>query len=220
MLVFLISPYALAKTPRGQKRFKSYPQASKVFWSDLYPNGGVSLYCGSQFKGKKTIAGEEVNIEHVFPAYWIVQNIGCGSRKECQRHSRKFKRAEADLHNLFPSEKSINQYRGNYLFSLIPGEAREFGDCDFEVDKRRQVVEPREDVRGDIARAVLYMMDTYGFTLNKVNMIEGRPIDPEDRAVMMKHLEEWNVQDPPSSSEKAKNELILKIQGTRNIYIK
>jgi len=64
---------------------------------------------------------------------------------------------EADLHNLYPALASINRARSNYVFGEIPGEPREFGDCDFERDRDRRVAEPRPIAHGNVARAIFYM---------------------------------------------------------------
>jgi deoxyribonuclease I len=38
---------------------------------------------------------------------------------------------------------------------MIPGEKREFGACDVEIERRK--IEPRPEIRGDIARTYMYM---------------------------------------------------------------
>lgn len=43
-----------------------------------------------------------------------------------------------------------------------PGEDRIFGTCDFEFESDE--AEPKEDIRGDIARIYFYMKQTYGLT--------------------------------------------------------
>ena len=66
---------------------------------------------------------------------------------------------EADLYNLQPTIGEINQQRQNFKMSIIPGEKRNFGKCDFEVQNK--FVEPSPNIRGDIARTYFYMADTY-----------------------------------------------------------
>jgi deoxyribonuclease-1 len=62
---------------------------------------------------------------------------------------------EADLYNLQPSIGEVNQLRANYSMAMIPGETRAFGPCDLEIEDRK--IEPRPDIRGDIARTYFYM---------------------------------------------------------------
>ncbi len=66
-----------------------------------------------------------------------------------------FRYMEADLHNLQPAIGEVNGLRSNYSMAMIPGEKREFGKCDVEIEGSK--VEPRPDIRGDIARTYMYM---------------------------------------------------------------
>ncbi len=108
------------------------------------------------------------------------------------------------MHNLYPSRKDINYSRGSYAFALLKGEKRRFGQCDFELDQRRRRVEPRPASRGNIARAMFYMHDTYGLTIY---------------AKQGNLLKQWHRQDPPDAEEQRRNNAIEKIQGTRNKFI-
>ena len=51
--------------------------------------------------------------------------------------------------NLFPS-REVNGDRSNYSMAVLPGESREYGDCDVEIQSRK--IEPRPSIRGEIAR--------------------------------------------------------------------
>jgi deoxyribonuclease-1 len=70
-----------------------------------------------------------------------------------------FRFMEGDLHNLEPAIGEINGLRFNYSMAMIEGEARQFGACDVEIADRK--IEPRPEIRGDIARIYLYMDTSY-----------------------------------------------------------
>ena len=89
----------------------------------------------------------------------------CGKRHQCRSNSKKFSLIEADLHNLYPSRTDVNKARSNYPFTVIRGEQRSFGSCDFEFDERARTAEPSPEARGRIARAMLYMSDEYDLYL-------------------------------------------------------
>ena len=179
-----------------------YDTARPLFWSKLYPDGGETLYCGKEFAGRR---GRQFNVEHVFPMSWAIRKLKCGTRSECRERSAAFNRIEADLHNLYPSLKNINDARGSFRFGVIAGEKRRFGKkCDFEVNFRGRVVEPRETVRGEIARAMFYMKETYDLEIFR-----------KQGQLLLK----WHEQDPPSAGEKKRNERIEQIQGNRNKFI-
>ncbi|MEZ5594697.1 MAG: endonuclease [Gammaproteobacteria bacterium] len=135
---------------------------------------------------------------------WVTKELNCGTRRECRRNSERFNRIEADLHNLFPARTDINDDRGSFPFGMVKGEARKYGSCDFEVDFKRRQAEPRPAARGDIARAMFYMADTYGFTIFRR---QG------------KLLARWHREDPPSALERRRNDRIEQLQGTRNPFI-
>lgn len=184
-----------------QTGIPDYEHAREIFWSELYPKGGKTLYCGTSFSGQYR---QGINIEHVFPMSWVTNALDCGRRKECRTNSQRFNQIEADLHNLFPSRKDVNDARSSMRFGLIKGEKTWSGGCDFEIDRSRRVVEPRPAARGEIARAMFYMKETYGLVIfNKLGQ----------------QLQTWNKQDSVSKHEKQRNDLIERLQGTRNMFI-
>ena len=85
--------------------------------------------------------------------------------------------------------------------TIIEGEEREFGKCDVEIKRRR--VEPREEVRGEIARTYMYMDSVY----------PGKGITSKKNRSM---FEEWNRSDPVDEWECERARKIEKIQGNRN----
>lgn len=212
LIAVLLSPLSCAEQEQKQQAIdkpeqsqsigpKDYDRARPVFWKQLYRRGGKTLYCGEGFG-----AGYQrgLNIEHVFPMSWVTKTLNCGRRKECRQNNRQFNRIEADFHNLFPSRKDVNDARGSYRFGDIKGEKVWSGDCDFEVDQRRRVAEPRTAARGEIARAMFYMAERYDLKIFR------------KQAELLKR---WNQQDQPSKDEQRRNDLIERIQGNRNPYI-
>lgn len=191
----------LAGAWADQTRIPDYEAARKLFWGEVYRQGGETLYCGKAFS-----AGDHrgVNIEHIFPMSWVTNALDCGTRDQCRNSDPRFNRIEADLHNMYPALTAINDARGSASFGMIDGEKREYGSCDFELDQRHYTVEPRDTVRGEIARAMFYMHDEYGL---------------EIRPRQGKTLKRWNQDDPPSADEKRRNDLIEKLEGKRNPYI-
>lgn len=200
MRVVLISFVALvllaAPGWAGQTAIEDYGEARPIFWAGVYPDGGETLYCSQEFDDR-----DGLSIEHVFPAAWMREVFDCPSRDRCRATEPGFNRMEADLHNLYPARRTINQARGSFPFGTVPGEEHLEPGCDFEVDR---VAEPRPAARGEIARAVLYMADAYGAEL------------PEGQRALM---QAWDAADPPTAGEVARNERIFALQGTRNRFI-
>jgi deoxyribonuclease-1 len=190
----------------GQHVIPDYATAQRSFFWKLYVNGGKDLYCNVPF-----VPGQRLTVEHVYAADWIADQFDCTNRK-CGHPV--YKRAEADLHNLWPALGAINSSRGKKLFGEIPGERRTLplsmasgSTCDYERTTGREgrdaVVEPRRAVRGDIARSLFYMHVEYELDLKG----------------MLPMLKRWNVADPPNTHERWRNNEIEKLQAIRNRFI-
>ena len=66
---------------------------------------------------------------------------------------------QADMYNLFPAIGSVNAVRSNKQYSELPGSESTFGSCPAKVDGNR--FEPPDRAKGQVARAALYMADSY-----------------------------------------------------------
>jgi deoxyribonuclease-1 len=179
----------------------AYVQALRDLWGKVYAGGGVELYCGDRFDRE---SGRGLNAEHVYPMGWVTRELRCGDRNRCRRTSPEFNQIESDLHNVYPALPAMNSARGSLPYADIPGEAREFGACDFEKDDRGRRVEPRPPVRGEIARAMFYMHSTYDL-----------PIYSRQAETLLR----WHREDPPDAEERRRNDAIERIQGRRNPFI-
>ena len=167
---------------------------------------------------KSESRAERAEAEHVMPASFFGGGRACWTQPLCTDSDGKafdgreccleidpvYQRAHNDLHILFPSVGEVNGDRSSRVFGEISGEARAYGSCDVEIDFDADVVEPAEGVRGDIARAYLYMSETYGVDLSSA-----------DRAM----FEAWSKADPPDRWEKDRNERVAQQQGNSNRFI-
>jgi len=158
-----------------------------------------------------------VEWEHIVPAYNFGKDRECWKKEDCEWNGKKlrgrkccsatdpvFREMEADLHNLVPAPGEINNDRGHFDFGLIEGEKRNYGQCDFEVDFKKNVAEPRESIRGDIARIYLYMEWQWAI-----------PIKEDTKKLYL----EWHEKDPADAFEIRRNEVIDRIQGRKNPFI-
>ena len=203
---------------------------SKKYLAKVYKDNPITLYCGCFFKGKTpefsscgyipkkdNKRANRIEWEHVVPAYvfgiffseWTVGHPKCvkkngkkyKGRKCASKVNREFKRMEADMFNLFPAIGEVNGLRSNYPMTIIEGEERQFGKCDVEI--KRGKVEPRDEVRGEIARTYMNMDSVY----------PGKGIISNQNRSM---FEEWNRSDPADEWECERTRRIEKIQGNRN----
>ena len=174
-------------------------------------------------KGKINPRTQKTEIEHIVAAHAFGQSFSewrnpksipkCHKKngkflspRKCAATNKEFSRMEADMYNLWPAIGEINAARSNFRMAIIPGEKREFGSCDIEIENRK--IEPREEVRGIIARAFLYMDRVY----------PGRGV-LQRQGGTRKMIEEWNTKYPPTPFEKKWALQIMKLQGNCQPFI-
>jgi len=123
-----------------------------------------------------------------------------------------------DLFHLRPSEVGVNSTRGNLDFDNggepVPDAPDSFVDGDS--------FEPRDAVKGDIARGILYMAVRYdgddGYADLEPNDSVGNGSAPFIGRLSV--LLEWHAQDPPDAGEQARNDVIYdQYQHNRNPFI-
>ncbi|KAK7329703.1 hypothetical protein VNO77_23878 [Canavalia gladiata] len=133
-----------------------------------------------------------------------------------------------DLHNIRPADVNVNSSRGNKYYGecitssitcLRP--ANKEAALDTEADKERWA--PPMQVRGDIARALMYMAVCYGFQQpgGSPGLVLSDTPNVENREMgLLSALLKWNKVDPPSREEKLRNERICKLyQHNRNPFV-
>ncbi len=191
----------------GQRTYATYEDARRIFWKKLYPAGGTELYCGISFDADRVSAvpGEKLSVEHVFPADAIAETEpGCTNRT-CQ--VGRVQRAMADLQNLWPALQKVNSSRGRIRFGTLPQTVKprfpEFCPSFRRGIGTQAVVEPRDEVKGDVARSLVYMHFVYGLPL-------------EDAVSDRDLLIDWMAMDPPDNDEVRRNAMIDRLQGTAN----
>ncbi|SEQ44654.1 Endonuclease I [Lentzea xinjiangensis] len=123
-----------------------------------------------------------------------------------------------DVHHLRPEDVSVNADRGNKDFdnggtarSEAPGN---YGDADSW--------EPRNAVKGDVARMLFYMAVRYegtdGFANLELNNSVSNGTAPYHGKLPV--LLQWHQQDPPDAFEKRRNQVIYdSFQRNRNPFI-
>ena len=137
---------------------ENYDEISEnIFWNDLYPGGGWSLYCGYRFENSFGVNEDYLFvIEHIYPINQMLDFLNCKSRRQCRlKKNLKFIRMEADMQNLYPVWQDASIARRDMSFGIIEGEDWRFKNCDFE--RSLKFVEPRPLARGNISRSIFYM---------------------------------------------------------------
>ena len=190
----------------GQRSFQTYDEARRVFWRKLYPEGGTELYCGATFDGaRQNPVSQALSVEHAYPADAIAETEPTCTNRTCS--VTRVQRAMADMQNLWPAFQRVNSSRSRLRFGTLANEnTRRFTDfCpDFERSSgATAVVEPRDEVKGDLARSLVYMHFVYGLPLENA---------VADKGLLLS----WMRDDPPDTEEMRRNAIIDALQGTPN----
>jgi endonuclease I len=151
-----------------------------------------------------------MNTEHVYP-----QAKGATSGTN----------AHSDMHHLYPTRIAVNEARGDKPFAEIPDPQTQKWFINNQVftsiptqtierysESAANSFEPRESVKGDIARSVFYFYTVYRSQANDA--------DPNFFALQRGTLCQWTYQDPVDAFELEKTWLIAKYQdGKPNPFV-
>lgn len=127
----------------------------------------------------------------------------------------------SDQYNLFPvTFDDANAHRLNYPLGEVENATYTYLDSKFGTDANGlQVYEPRDQHKGDAARAIFYMATSYnGISGNNWGLpdyISSLIQYGQDQDV----LKAWHWQDPPDAWEIARNDFLDSLQGNRNPFV-
>ncbi len=160
--------------------------------------------------------GDCYNREHAFPQSWF----GSGAPMK------------TDLHHVFPTDGYVNGRRSNNPYGETNGEAyksandfSKLGACTYP-GYMGKVFEPNDDYKGDVARAIFYMVTCYEEQLPDwySSYTESHPVldgtsYPALTQWQLNMLMEWAKADPVSEKEINRNNAIYDIQHNRNPFV-
>lgn len=194
----------------------------------------IDIYCGCKYDERKEVdfascgytpqkdnkRAHRIEWEHVVPAEafgqsfpeWrnghpeCVDNKGKSfkGRKCAEKVNPEYRLMQADMYNLYPAVGEVNGMRSNYSMAMIPGGQYRFGECTTKIEDRK--IEPRPEVRGEIARTYMYMERAYpghGIISNKNEKL----------------FQAWDKADPVDEWECERASQIAKIQGNINMVV-
>ena len=197
--------HAASKAAHRPIGYGQTDEAMKDIYRDpAAPSNILLFYTGRSQHADLWVSGDSQNgwnREHVWP-----QSRGVGSFP-----------MKSDLHNLKPTDASVNQRRGNLNFDVGGNPEGEAPGTFLDGDS----FEPRDDVKGDVARALFYMDVRYAGTngepdlelVDDVTTTGGHTIG--DLCTILA----WHEADPPDMAEIENNDDIATVQGNRNPFV-
>ncbi|WP_424210754.1 endonuclease I family protein [Streptomyces sp. BI20] len=168
-------------------------------------NNVILLYSGrSQAKSTNGGGANDWNREHV----WAKSHGDFGTATG----------PGTDLHHLRPEDVSVNSTRGNKDFDLGGSPVSEAPGSRTDADS----FEPRDAVKGDVARMLLYMAVRYEGGDGWPNLEPNDKVNNGSAPAMgrLSVLRQWNRQDPPDAFEQRRNDVIFQTyQHNRNPFV-
>lgn len=187
---------------RARDELYGWEQSTVGALCGMYTDYCVTLQAGDPSAEASRLG---INAEHVWPQ-------SMGAREEPLR---------SDLHHVFPAREQVNSSRGNLPFGEVPdGQADAWyrgsdsqsstpeAGIDGWSERGAGRFEPREDRKGDVARAVFYVVAMYP-----------EQIEPSFFRTMQTALLAWNRADPPDERERQRSAWIASLQGTENPFV-
>ncbi|WP_372964327.1 endonuclease [Marinobacter sp.] len=165
------------------------------FWGNLYSEGGTSFFCNTPFKTK----GFMMTDGHIYPLADIRTALDCGTNSQCKQDNR-YRQIASDLHNMVPVRNRLEMRRRTARYENL-GETIAMDECG--IRESHLFFEPPERIKGDVARTMAYMADTYGLP-----WLGSPPV-----------FKDWSRLDPPDDQELTRHRRIAEIQGNENPFV-
>lgn len=222
-LSLVIFSSAFAGGPRTFSEAKVVAKQEIFFDQASGPEG--ELYCGCQWKWvgksggrvdaescgyevrKQQARGERTEWEHIVPAWTFGHQRQCwqnGGRKNCVATDPVFRAMEADLFNLYPSVGEVNGDRAHFNYGMVSGVPQQYGQCATRIDFTSRTAEPRDEVKGLVARTTFYMFDRYNLNMSR-----------QQQQVLIA----WSKQYPITPWERERNDRIAGVVGHPNPFV-
>ena len=210
LLQFLRQDYSVTNS-------RSYSSARDAMFDDIDGASGTitCVYTGYavSFSNRQDAQSKGFNTEHTWPQSFYDQSSPM----------------RTDIHHLFPTRSDVNSARSNYDFDEIPDQQTNRWyrlavnqstipgsniDEWSEVDNNR--FEPREDHKGNVARAMFYFWAIYQTNSSVVN-------DNTDNEAFFNRMKDvlltWHDADPVDATEVARSNAIASVQGNQNPFV-
>ena len=163
-----------------------------------------------------------LEFEHLFPMAHAKHHFSCWNKsvcinskgKEfkgrlcCREVDPKFNALEAELYNLQPEIGTVNKVRNAYKFTEFSNKEKrilkKYRNVPLYIDFKKKRVEPRDEVKGLVARANLFVAKKHNIRLSRQQL------------QLFNH---WNKIYPPSKKEILWARQVAKVVGYENPFI-
>lgn len=191
-----------------------YSSARRAMYSYVDAESDGKVYCvytGFNQPSESTTFLDPINAEHTVPQSFF------GSSDPMQ----------SDIHHLFPTHGSVNSSRSNNPLGEIADTSTDVwytvnttntglttsssiptSNIDAYSESRSNIFEPKEDHKGNAARAIFYFYTMYPTQAGSITSVGD-----------MNTLYQWHLDDPVDDQERTRNNRAAERQGNYNPYI-
>jgi endonuclease I len=203
----IFSHTSLGYSNVGPEQFQKTDNLSGKVW-DIYSS---QSYTFSQNKGEYHGEGDCWNKEHLLPQ-------GFFSEQEPMR---------SDMHHLYPTDGYVNNRRSNYPHAMVGTSTRFVSTNGTKIGTSATdgvtgyVCEPINEFKGDIARAIFYMVTAYQDKLPawKNYAVLTKDSYPSLAPWAITLYKKWSADDPVNQKEIDRNNAIFALQKNRNPFV-
>jgi endonuclease I len=127
-----------------------------------------------------------------------------------------------DVHALRPADIGVNEARGNRWFAACN---EPYGTTGSFTSSTEWVWQPRDAVKGDVARMIFYMATRYEgengeLDLELIDFLPSNNFTTAPIHAKLSDLYQWHLEDPVDDWERRRNDIIYyNFQNNRNPYI-
>lgn len=160
---------------------------------------------------------------------WNREHVWCQSKAWYGEINNSTVNAGTDLHQLRPLYKSINSSRNNSQYGELTNRdsyLKNYLDTpygylngDASLGTGNGVFEPLDNVKGDVARVLLYMLVRYKEYISSYPLSNNVYTKEGTEESVYKLLVKWNESDPVDDLEINRNNAVYALQGNRNPFI-
>ena len=211
---------ALQKLMKGTLTNTVTYKSLKTYWKETDRQSGGS----DAVLFYSDVQGSGYNREHVWPkSHGNFHESGAGS----------------DLHHLRPTDSTINSTRNHWTFGDVKASGISYSTKDYNGktvlwynssyrgNDCLGLVEVNDNIKGDVARVLLYVYTTYGSSTENTNLFtkasrsgSGDNANTGDKVIdSLDTLLEWMEMDPVDTWEMSRNDCVENVQGNRNVFI-
>ena len=189
---------------------------------DIY-GGNTTKYIVGVDQQRSGTSSDAYDREHTFPKSWWNSNT-----LDADYNNRTY--MYTDIYHVLPCDHDLNTTRFNYAYgeptnlTFESESGCKLGTAFYSGSGTITVFEPRDEVKGDLARVYFYMASRYerenlsqwGTSGSSMLTYTAYPFY---KTWVIDMLLKWHREDPVSEREKSRNSAVQKIQGNRNPFV-